>query len=87
MADELDALLDSAVGEEPEQPDPAAQPDSQATTAQQAAQALKLAELDAVVPESPEVDKAYWNKPLRDVIRVAEQHKHEAGIGATRSQE
>lgn len=77
--DPLDALLaDLPGGEEPEQ---------EASTATPDAAAAKFAELDALVPDSADIDEEYRNKPVREVIRIATQHGHEIGVSRKKSQE
>lgn len=75
----LDEMLDGGEAPEAEQ-DPEAQPES--TPAPE----VKFAALDAVMPDDDSVPEGYRGKKLTDVVRVAEQHKHEAGVAAERNQ-
>lgn len=82
MAD-LDAKLDEIL--EGDEPNPAPAPDAQpeSTTAQD----VRYAALDEVFPDDPNIPESYRNKTLADAIRVAEQHKYEAGVAAQRNQQ
>lgn len=85
MAEGLDALLATVPGDDDTSPAPdtttTAQPES--TPAPE----VKFADLDAVVPDAADIPESFRNKRLADVIRVAEQHKQEAGVAATRNQQ
>lgn len=81
---DLDAKLDEMLdgGEAPEtDPTPDAQPESEPTAE------VKFVELDAVLPDDPSIPESYRGKKVTDMVRVAEQHKYEAGVAATRNQE
>ena len=76
-AENLDALLAEVPdGDEPEQADATAQPDSR-----------KQAELDALIPDSADIDEDFRGKPVNEVLRIASQHKHEIGVARRKSQE
>lgn len=79
--EDLDAKLDELMQDGDENPQPApeaaAQPGSEAH--------VKLAELDALVPD--DAPEAFRGKPISEVLRVAEQHKYEAGLAAQRNQQ
>ncbi len=83
MPNDLDAKLDAMLdGDEAE---PSAEPEAQPESTP--APEVKFAELDAVYPDDPSIPEAYRGKAITDVVRVAEQHKYEAGVAATRNQE
>lgn len=84
-AQDLDALLAEVPDEEtPETPEAAGTESEQAA----AAAALKLAEMDAVIPpDAADVDEAFRGKPLSEVLRIAAQHQHEIGVARSKSQQ
>lgn len=78
--EDLDAKLDELLqGDDPQPAAPEAQPESVD------APPVKYADLDAVLPDSPDIDEDFRGKPIADVVRVAKQHKGEAGVAATRN--
>lgn len=85
-AQDLDALLAEVPDDEtPETPEVAGTESEQAA---EAAAALKLAELDAVIPpDAADVDEAFRGKPLSEVLRIAAQHQHEIGVARSKSQQ
>lgn len=74
MTEELDFDAQMAETEPVATPEnPPAEPEVASTESQP-----KYAALDAVLPDSDDVDEDFRGKPLADIIRVAKQHKQEA---------